>query len=259
MNVVIGNTSQLSYFFPNNFQKITSRNIPHFEEKINTAYICFAEQRTFNSTLTEKDFIDINVNYTSKFVDQIVDKCERIILYGTAELWNKCDGPIDIKTPINYKYSPYVKSKEILWNHINEKKLRGDWSNVNIIHPFNFNSFQRKEGFLFHKIFSSLMNKTICEVGNVNIQRDIIHPKYLTNKSIYCDCDTIVGSGKLINVKNFINDLFIHYGLKMSDFIKENDIKSNHEGNSFWLNTDMIYKDLLKDTIQELNLLKKYE
>jgi GDP-D-mannose dehydratase len=254
MNVVIGDTSQISYFFPDDFEKISSRNIPNFQKKINTAFICFAEQRTFNKSLTEKDFIDVNVNYTSSVVNKLVDKCDNIVLYGTSELWNNCDGPIDINTDINYKYSPYIKSKEILWDYLKENRLKNKWDNVNIIHAFNFNSSYRKEGFLFYKFFDSIINKTINEVGNINIERDIIHPKYLVNNSIICNSDRIVGSGKLTNIKEFVGQLFKHYGLEMSYFIKENNYKSNHEGNSFWLKTETVYDELLKDTIDELNL-----
>lgn len=253
MNVVIGNTSQLSYFFPQDFKKISSRNIPELNDEIDTVFICFAEQRTFNTSLTENDFLEVNVNYTSKIVDELKNKSKKIVLYGTAELWNNCNGAIDINTPIDYKYSPYVKSKEVLWDKIKEKRERGDWNNVNIIHSFNFNSTYRKEGFLFYKFFDSIINKTIYEVGNINIERDIIHPKYLVDNSLNCEFDKIVGSGKLTNIKIFIEELFQHYNLRMNDFIQETGYKSNHEGNSFWFKTDKVYDELLRDTIEELN------
>lgn len=259
MNVVIGNTSQLSYFFPQDFKKLSSRNIPKLNDEIDTVFICFAEQRTFNTSLTENDFLEVNVNYTSKIVDELKNKSKKIVLYGTAELWNNCNGAIDINTPIDYKYSPYIKSKEVLWDMIKHRKSLGDWSNVFIIHPFNFNSIYRKEGFLFYKFFDSLFNKTIHEVGNINIERDIIHPKYLVEKSITCESDLVVGSGKTTNVKDFVKSLFNFYGLNMEDYIKEKGLKSYHQGNRFWLNTNSIYDGLLNDTISELNNIIKYE
>ena len=260
MNLVIGNTSQLSAYFPNSFERISSRNLTATSfsstDRYDSVFLTFAEQRTFDASLDESDFIGINVDYTSKIVDLFENKANRIILYGTAELWNNCNGPISIDTKIDYKYSPYVKSKEILWNTIRNKKDSGKWKNVSIIHPFNFNSIHRKEGFLFYKIFDSLINETIHEVGNINIERDIIHPIYLVEKSISCREDIIVGSGKSINVRRFINDIFDRMRMRMEDYIIEKDRSSHHQGNTFWLYSEDIYDRLLEDTVSELNKVK---
>jgi len=260
MNLVIGDTSQLSIYFPSDYHRISSRNINEkLLDNYDDVFITFAEQRTFDSSLTEKDFLDVNVSYTSKIVNSLKDKSKRIFLYGTAELWNNCDGSINIDTPTNYKYSPYVKSKEVLWDLIRENRESSEWENVNIIHPFNFNSIHRKSGFLFYKFYDSLINKTINQVGNININRDIIHPSYLVKRSLSCDSDILVGSGKVTNIRNFIDQLFDYYGLNMTDYIKENvDSNSNHQGNTFWLETENVYDELMNDTLIELNkILKK--
>lgn len=254
MNLVIGNNSQLSAYFPAEFQKISSRNIieSSLMDKYDTAFITFAEQRTFDSSLKESDFVEVNVDYTSNIVDLLEKKSQRIILYGTAELWNNCSGPISIDTKIDYKYSPYVKSKEILWDLIRERRISGRWENVSIIHPFNFNSTHRREGFLFHKIFDSILNKTKNEIGNINIERDIIHPVLLAEKSLSCKEDMLVGSGKAINVRDFIVSLFECMEMRFEDYIIERDASSRHHGNTFWLKSESIYDGLLKDTLYEL-------
>jgi nucleoside-diphosphate-sugar epimerase len=254
-NIIIGNTSQLSYFFPKEYIKISSRNINFYklEKKYKNVYLTFAEQRTFNKILSEKDFLDVNVVYTSELIEYFSKIAEKVIVYGTAELWNHHNGEIDLNTKIDYKYSPYIKSKEILYETILNKRLKNQWNNVIIIHPFNFNSLLRKEGFLFYKVYDSLLNNKINNVGNLNINRDIIHVDYLVNKSLTCTNDCIVGSGKLINVENFIYQVFNEFNKHYNDFlIQDKTHYSYHMNNEFWLKTDDIYIDLLQDTVSEL-------
>lgn len=252
-NLIIGNTSQLSHLFPSEYDKISSRNINFDDSNYDSVYITFAEQRTFDTNLKESDFIDVNVKYTSKVIEHFSKLSKRVIVYGTAELWNAHDGGIEIETEIKYKYSPYIKSKEILWEIIKSKRDKNEWKNVNIIHPFNFNSLNRKSGFLFFKLFDALINDKITKVGNINIERDIIHVKYLIEESINCNNDIIVGSGKLTNIRDFIMDIFKYYNKNFSNYIIEEDIKSQHQDNNFWLKKDKIYKNLFLDTIQEIN------
>ena len=128
-NYVIGKTSQLATYFPDSYFKLDSRNFDFnqfFDSECGSVYITFAEQRTFNKNLKEEDFISVNVDYTSKIIDFFSKKSKKVVIYGTAELWNNHQGPINMSTPIDYKYSPYVKSKEILHNQVLEKKSMGD-------------------------------------------------------------------------------------------------------------------------------------
>ena len=261
-NLIIGNTSQLSYFFPSSYDRVSSRNIDlsKFEKNIyDRVYITFAEQRTFDINLTEDDFLSINVDLTSKIIDFFSKISNRVIVYGTAELWNNHNGAINIDTKIDYKYSPYIKSKEILYEKVMVKKEKFDWTNVSIIHSFNFNSLQRKNGFLFYKIFNSLINRQTTNVGNLNMSRDLIHPKYLVNKSLVVNDDSIIlGSGKLTNIESFISELFTNYGMNYKNFIiSDINAKSNHLSNQFWLDTKDIYDNLLDDTIEEIEAFKK--
>ena len=72
-------------------------------------------------------------------------------------------------------------------------------------------------------------------------------------KSLTCDKDMIVGSGKLTNLKTFIKALYQSSGLDYNDYVIENisDV-SPHKNNAFWLDTENIYNDLFEDTINEI-------
>ena len=120
-NLVIGNTSQLSYYFPNDYEKISSRNIDFEELKKKTyksIYLLFAEQRTFINESLEF-FNKTNFNYTINVINELLDVCDRIVIYSTSELWNKYDGCVSITDTYNYNETPYIKSKETLCNFIN--------------------------------------------------------------------------------------------------------------------------------------------
>ena len=225
-NLIIGNTSQLSHYFPLDYDRISSRNINYesiINKKYDSIYILFAEQRTFLNE-DENFFIKINVDYTIEVIDNLKNHCKRIVVFSTSELWNNYDGEVSVYNKFDYNYSPYIKSKEILSNYLNEHKEK--YENVRIIYPFNFNSPFRKEGFLFSKIFDSLINKKENFVGNLNFERDIIHPSIIVKESIITNEDVLIGSGELINIRSFINDLFHLHNLNFDDYIKS-DSKNN--------------------------------
>jgi nucleoside-diphosphate-sugar epimerase len=251
-NLVIGNTSQLCYYFPESYDKISSRNII-FEDiksrKYDTIWIAFAEQRTF---LNEIDFIDVNVNYTIDVINNLKDCCNKLYIFSTSELWNQYDGPIDLSLPYKYDYTPYIKSKELLCNYIISNK--DIYKNVIIIYPFNFNSVYRKRGFLFHKIFNSIINKTKEEIGNINFNRDLIHPEILVNESILSNSDRIIGSGGLFNVKNFVEDIFKELHLNINDYVtfKEENFINNRRSEYYNKEKLCRYEDLLALTTKEI-------
>lgn len=258
-NLIIGNTSQLSFFFPKeNNDFISSRNI-NFDEinekKYKKIFLLFAEQRTF---LNEGNnfFIDVNVNYTLDVIDKLKDNCDYIVVYSTSELWNKYDGCISIDTPYDYFETPYIKSKEILCNTINQN--RDKYKNVIIVYPFNFNSPYRKDGFLFKKIFNSLIHGEKITIGNIDFKRDLIHPKIIVNQSFNTDKDIIVGSGELYNVKNFISDLFIKLDKKMNDYVTYDISNSllNKRNHYYSCNKTSNYEELINLTIKDIHEYK---
>ena len=256
-NLIIGKTSQLTYYFDNTETKsISSRNFTKKVSGYDNVILNFEEQRTFMN-LKEKEYIDVNVNYTSKIIDLLSPTNKKIIVFGTSELWNNCEGPINIKNNFNYDYSPYIYSKELLCNKILEKKNMGQWRNVFILHPFNFNTPYRDNGFLFGKIFDSLINKHKITVGDININRDIVHPKLIIEQIKNLDGDCIVGSGILTNVKDFVIKLFDQYDLNFTEYVTENlNHSSQHKNKNFWLEKEKPYTNLFYDTIMDIEQYK---
>ena len=221
-NLIIGNTAQLNYYFPENYSRISSRdlNFQDFKNKnFDSVYILFAEQRTFLKE-SEDFFIKTNVDYTLKVVDFFKQISKKVVVYSTSELWNDYEGEIDVNLKFKYNFSPYIKSKEVLSQKINENK--DIYKNVHIIYPFNFNSPFRKEGFLFYKIFNSVLNKQKETIGDVDMMRDVVHPSVIVKESLTANTDKIIGSGELINIKTYIEDIFALKGLNFSDYITTN-------------------------------------
>jgi nucleoside-diphosphate-sugar epimerase len=253
-NLVIGNTSQLSNYFPENYEKISSRNLDFNkikEKKYDRIYLLFAEQRTFlNETL--EFFNKINYDYTIEVIDKLKDHADRIVIYSTSELWNNCDGCASVEDPYNYNETPYIKSKELMCNHIKENRTK--YKNVIIVYPFNFNSVYRKEGFLFGKIYKSLLNDEKISIGNIDFNRDLIHPKTIVDNSIKTDKDILIGSGELINVKNFIQDLFNLHNKKFEDYISvegKNNLPNTRKDYYSCVKYSN-YEDLLNLTIKDI-------
>jgi len=248
-NLVIGNTSQLANYFPDDYEKISSRNIQLTDNEYDRVYICFAEQRTYIKDNPEI-FFDTNVNYTLKLIDHYSRLSNKIIVYGTSELWNKCNGAIDINTPFNYKQHNYTDSKKLMIDKIKEN----GYKNVIVLHPFNFNSIYRKEGSLFAKIFDSIINEKKITIGNTYFYRELIHPKFVVEESIKATSDQIIGSGRVEFVNDFIRDLYFEFDMDYDDFVTE-DYKENITSNEniFYLKSKQLkYNQLFNDTVMEI-------
>lgn len=247
-SLIIGDSSQLSHYFPNNYDKISSRNLNYEnikQQNYDRIFLLFAEQRTFLNE-TELFFNSINVNYTLEVIDNLKDYCNKIVIYSTSELWNNCQGKVSINYEHNYIYSPYIKSKKILCDIINNN--RDKYKNVIIIYPFNFNTPYRQKGFLFEKIFDSLINKNINHVGDINFYRDMVHPSIIVNNSITTDADILIGSGELINVRDFIKNLFDVNGMNFKKYIIDDIDKQNHRKEYYCDTKYSNYNELLNLT-----------
>jgi nucleoside-diphosphate-sugar epimerase len=254
MNLVIGNTSQISHYFPNSYEKISSRNIDFKSiknKKYKRIYLTFAEQRTFLNE-DESFFLKTNFDYTIFVIDELKNYCDNIIIFSTSELWNNYDSAVSVDMKYDYNYSPYIKSKEVLCNYINEKKC--EYKNVIIIYPFNFNTPYRNKNFLFGKIFDSIINRKKISVGDLNFYRDLIHPSVIVNNSIETNQDLLIGGGELINLYDFINDLYALYNLKLNDYIlmdNVNNLKNKRE-NYYSKIIYSSYKELIDLTSNDL-------
>lgn len=218
-NLIIGGSAQLAKYFPDTFLRISSRNIEYSQlsdKKYDRVYIMMAEHRTYLNE-SEEFYDKINFHKTLEVVNFFRDKCNYVILYSTSELWNNLDGEIEIDIPFNYNYSPYIKSKEKISNYI--RNNRDIFHNVLIIYPVNFNSIHRKGDFLFGKIFNSIVNKIKITVGDIDFNRDVIHPSIIAEESMKTTSDILIGSGHLTNIKQYIIDLYKLYNLNYNDFI----------------------------------------
>jgi GDP-D-mannose dehydratase len=69
-------------------------------------------------------------------------------------------------------------------------------------------------------VFDSLLNDKKISIGNVDFYRDLIHPKVVVELSLRTKKDIIIGSGELINVKDFITDIFKNLNKNILDYIE---------------------------------------
>jgi len=261
-NLVIGNTSQQSYYYPEDYVKISSRNIDfNFlrQNSWDSVYITFAEQRVYDDNI---DYMSVNYYYTLKLIENLIHNSNKIVVFTSCELWNKYVGEIKLEYPFNYSYTDYLLSKQYLVDEIKKLRYKDDsYNKIVIIHPFNFNSVYRSKYFLFGKIFDSILNKVIIEMGNTHYYRDMIHTKYLVKRVIDSKSDEIVGSGRMIHVNDFIRYLYKYFNMDYDYYVIENkDIKNNHSEKLYYGHQEKIYTydDLINDTIEDIkNKLKK--
>ena len=260
MNLVIGNTSQLFPYFKE-YDKdvigISSRNIDFKEinkHYYDNVFLVFAEQRTFLNESIDF-FNNINVYYTLDIINNIKHNTNRIIVYLTSELWNQYEGEIDLDIPFLHNQSPYIKSKEILKYKIDELREKEN-VNIKLLYPFNFNSPYRKQGFLFSKFMDVILNKNQIKVGDLNFYRDIIHPKTIVEISYLCNEDTIVGSGILVNMKEFYKNILDYFNINYSEYVLEDKNIHPNTREPYYLKTDNKYNNLVTDTIYDITKYK---
>lgn len=259
MNLIIGNSSQLAQYFPKDYIRISSRNVDLKYLKNNkweSVYICFSEQRIYDSSI---DFITPNYIYTMQIIDSLIENSDKIVCYTSCELWNELSGYIRIGT--QPKFYPltneYTISKLLLLNKITElRKLNNLYRKVVFVHPFYFNSVYRNEYFLFGKIFNSIINKQKIEVGDLNFYRDMVHAKFVVEKSIESKQDIVVGSGRLFNIRDFVKDLYYINGMEFNYFVQENKSSNFPVGKEKLImakvDWEYTYQDLLGETQKDI-------
>jgi len=251
-DLIIGNTSQVARYLSPQIVRCSSRNIDEkiFLESWNRVYICFAEQRTSLSKVAEyKDlFYSVNYTKTKSIVEKI--KSNKIIFLSTTELWNLQPGPIDLGVDFNFAQNYYTDSKFKITQELKNRE------NVIIAYPFNFNSKYRSNFFLFGKIFESLSNKREIQIGNVDFRRDLMHAKYVSKTLEHLQEDSVVGTGRLTHVGDFIKDLYTALDLNYEDFVFRSPTSPNKvkrvENWSSYKAKNYSYNDLILDTITEI-------
>ena len=230
-NLVVGNTSQLSRYFPesSDYVGISSRNIDIQKltsQSWDIVHVCFAEQRTYLASSTDTEtcdlFWDTNCTKTLSLIDNLKNSAKRIVYYSTAELWNKTSGPIDASMPYCFYENHYTSSKAHTSSVLRDKQK---YPNVTVVYPFNFNSVYRKGQYLFGKVFDSIINKKIVEIGDTYFYRDMLHPKMVVDgvlKFLSDDNkgDLVIGSGRLVHIDDFIKKLYQRFELNFDNHIK---------------------------------------
>jgi hypothetical protein len=86
----------------------------------------------------------------------------------------------------------------------------------------------------------------------------MVHPKYVVQKSIESNKDSMVGSGKLFNARVFIQDLYALNNMKFYDLVKEDlNFKSGSKKLIMSDISDYTYYDLLRDTQEDIYHFKR--
>jgi GDP-D-mannose dehydratase len=260
MNLIIGNTSQLSHYFPDDYERISSRNVDFNYLRSNewdSVYLTFGELRIYDKNV---DFFSINYTYTLDLIKVLLSRSNRIVIYTTGELWNKSIGRITMDDKINYfkANNDYLPSKEKLFKKIHELRKKDErYYKVVMIHPLYFNSIYRSEYFLMGKVFSSIIHKKKIEIGNTHFHRDIVHTKHVVEKSMTATTDLMVGAGRLYYVNDFIRDLYDFYSLDYDEYVTENfEIKKVNGFEKLYYSYQpepYDYSRLLEDTIKDID------
>lgn len=244
-NLIIGSTSQLSHFFPEDYKRISSRNVNMIylkNNQWNSVYITFAEQHTSDPDV---DCLTPNFEYTVEIIKNLELNTKKIIIYTTCELWNEYIGEVSLEEPVKYTWpnnNGYCLSKELLWKTVNIHRGYDKWKNVIIIHPFNFNSSYRTKDFLFGKIYDSIINKKKITIGDTYFYRDMVHAKYIVERSMRAKKDEMVSAGRLHFVNDYIRDLYKSFGMQYEDWVTEKlDNKARHSQKLFYSKQNKIY------------------
>jgi hypothetical protein len=246
-NLIIGKTSQLAYYYPEEYVKISARQSISeqiYSEKWNNVYLFFAEQRTSyaNDKKYKDDFYNVNVDLTKQICKKINSK--KIIFLSTSELWNKQNGEISVDTPWNYVENYYTDSKSKITRALFQDER------VTTFFPFNYNSIYRKNSFLFHKIYDSIINKKKIKVGNLNIERELLHASFVKREIDRKKNNDLIGAGKLINIRNFIIEFYKKNNLNYNDFVEEN-LNTDVQRGGFYYYKQIDYS--LEERIKEYN------
>lgn len=250
MKLIIGNTSQISHYFPDNYIKISSRQIPNdiFEKKYQEVHLPFGLNV---KGLEYSEYEQVNYYYTLDVMGDFLKISDKVIIYSTCELWSNCWGKINLNTPFNFHSDPYILSK---WKLVDKIKSINN-KKIITIYPFNFNSVWRNNNFLFGKIFSSIINKKNIEIGDTYFFRDLLHTSYVANICQKLREDTIIGSGRMFYVNDFIRDLYKSFNMDYTDWVTENfdNFKYLPKNEYYVENHDIYtYDRLLCDTLSEL-------
>lgn len=242
--LVVGNTSQISHCLPSSFSRVSSRNFnADLVDDYDKIFICFAEQRTFDNSL---DFMEVNYDYTLSMINDLLPKCNNIVFYSTAMLWENFK-----KYSIDDDYSYDEENNYLVSKQKITDELKGV-NNVLVHYPCNFNSTFRKSGYLFSKLVDACAGNVVT-TGDLNFNREIVHASYVANTSLYSDESTIIAPGYLTNMRKYFHDVIGHFGVPV-DNIQESMVKHKPKPNSLHsvVDSSYDYDRMVEDTIMDI-------
>ena len=143
----------------------------------------------------------------------------------------------------------------ILLNQIikNNRKKDNRWEKVIIIHPFNFESIYKNKYFLFGKITNSILNKEKIEIHDIDFYKDLLHASRVVEESIKTNTDSVIGSGRLINVKDIVKQIYNFFDMDYNEYVKE--LPSANKKYNFYYSENKLNHNFIDDIILDL---KKY-
>jgi len=247
-NLILGENSQLGYFLEGT--KVSARNIPYEfirQNKWNRIYICFAEQRTFIDS--SDSFMKVNFDLTKETIDKLDNCCEEFIFYSTSMLWSGNKGVYNITSPYSYKETNYLSSKEKITEYL--KRI----DKVKIHYPCNFNSKQRKGGFLFNSLYDIIKNKKKIQVRCLDFEKEITHTSYIADRSMNTFTDSILAPGYSVNIRNLFTKILSAFEMNIDDYIEETETDTFVKPNNYYYDVkDKNYPEdkLVSSFIEEL-------
>ena len=224
-NLIVGESSQLAQYFPQDYSRVSSRNYSEAPtRRWKAVYICFGENRTYLANSQDaalaKSFYEVNCDAMVKAVDHFHPISEKVVVYSTAELWNDRSGPISVTTPYQFKGNHYVLSKHRMTMLLGDKRR---YPRVSVAFPFNFNGVHRGGDFLFGKVFHSILNGQRIQLGDTYYYRDILHPSIVAEESAKHRVgeDFMIGSGRVVFVNDLIRTLYAEFGMSYESMVDE--------------------------------------
>lgn len=261
-DLFIGSTSQLAHFWPKeNVEMMSSRNINIdyiLSKSWNRIYIAYADGRTYLRDWKMFDeFYKTNLQDTLALVNEVKHVCNNVVYFSTTELWNRHHGPVNLGTPFNFDVdSPYINSKAIVTRKL---LLNNGYGKVIVLFPFSFNcAFRNDQQYLFSKIFHSIINREKVKIGNTRFYRDLLHPSFVAFRAARATCHEIIGSGRMIFVDDFINDLYSTFLLRRADYVEQDDDSFEKRGEFYLQSKECLYSysQLLYNTCMDIVRIK---
>lgn len=224
-SLLIGSSSQLAMYFPDNFQLVGARDFINDKKDIVSNSLCtvlaFGENRTYlDKELGFEAFKHVNYQLTMQAIEKCLTFSDKVIVFATSELWGKHSSGVTIDTAFDFNKSNYVLSKLMLVDAVKTHFASDD---VRIIYPFNFNTRYRKGQFLMGKVINSILTKSPIQVADTHFRRDLTTPLDIVNLCNINEIwkEAICGSGQLLNINSVITELYNIAGLNKEAYVSE--------------------------------------